>query len=128
MSILAKINRRRKQILVHSCIYYRFNENLITDFQYDAWGRELAKLQIDYPNESKQADYYEAFKDYTPECVSGFNLPIHDPNIVNKAEQLLQIHLRIDELKKADLSIPKQTAQSKPIKRVRRGLLGEIIS
>lgn len=120
MSILAKINRRRKQILVHSCIYYRFNENLITDFQYDAWGRELAKLQIDYPNESKQAEYYEAFKDYTPECVSGFNLPIHSPEIVRKAEQLLKIHSKIDELKAEPIKL---TQVKKPM---RRGLLDRV--
>ena len=28
------IKRRRLQILIHSCIYYEFNQNLITDIQW----------------------------------------------------------------------------------------------
>lgn len=38
------IKRRRRQILVHSCLYYRLASNIISDFQYDCWGKELGKL------------------------------------------------------------------------------------
>ena len=43
------INRRRRQILVHSVIYYRMNDNLISDDQWAKWALELETLQNDYP-------------------------------------------------------------------------------
>lgn len=91
--IKAIIKRRRLQILVHSCIYYRFGDNIISDFSYDMWGKELGALQVKYPDLSKAVpEYYEWFKDYTPECTSGYQLPISKPEIVAKAEYLLRIH------------------------------------
>ena len=42
------IKRRRLQLIVHSCIYYRLNDNLISDATYDKWARELAKLHQKY--------------------------------------------------------------------------------
>lgn len=44
--ILALINRRRRQILVHSFLYYRMNTSIIPDSTYDEWARDLAELQI----------------------------------------------------------------------------------
>lgn len=32
------IKRRRLQILIHSCIYYYLDSNLISDQQFDQWG------------------------------------------------------------------------------------------
>ena len=66
------IKRRRRQIMVHSAIYYRLGTSVITDAQFDKWARELVKLQNDYPNESKQVELYEDFKDW--DASSGFNL------------------------------------------------------
>ena len=88
--VVELINRRRRQILVHSCIYYRFNDNLIDDFTYDIWAKELVQLQEDYPNESKEAALSEEFKDFTGTCFSGYNLPISRPNVESKAKQLLE--------------------------------------
>ena len=42
--IKSEMLRRRKQILVHSCLYYRLDTNLIEDWQYDKIGRRLAEL------------------------------------------------------------------------------------
>ena len=47
--IKSEMLRRRKQILVHSCLYYQFNTNLIEDWQYDKIARRLAELQIAHP-------------------------------------------------------------------------------
>ena len=61
--IKADILRKRQQILVHSCLYYRFDTNLIEDYQYDRIGKSLAELQIKYPELSQEVKYkYEAFK------------------------------------------------------------------
>lgn len=99
-NIKAKIRQRRKQILIHSCIYYRLNNNIISDYQYDMWGKELGKLQREYPELSKEVeDYYEWFKDYTPECTSGYNLPIIKTEVIATAEYILRLHDKYGETK-----------------------------
>lgn len=43
------ITRLRRQILVHSVIYYRLNTNVISDAQWSEWAVELENLQKQYP-------------------------------------------------------------------------------
>jgi hypothetical protein len=83
------IQRRRIQLLIHSCIYYRLNENIISDFQFDKWSEELVKLQADYPEISKQVRFYDAFKDF--DGSTGAFLPIADPWVIGHADYLLKI-------------------------------------
>lgn len=66
------IKRRRRQIMVHSFIYYRMSETLITDKQFDKLSYELRDLQKEYPNESKNVELYEEFKDW--DGTTGFQL------------------------------------------------------
>jgi NAD-dependent DNA ligase len=81
------IKRRRLQILVHSCIYYEFGSNIITDSQFDAWCRELVELLRKNPKlYSDRFDRY--FENW--DGVSGFDFPHRDPWIWSKAESLLQ--------------------------------------
>ena len=81
------IRRRRRQILIHSCIYYRLGTSIWTDKKYDECSRELVELQTQYPNISKTVEYYEDFKDW--DGTTGFNLsPLGDPNILALATQL----------------------------------------
>ena len=90
------IKRRRRQILVHSCIYYRMGNNIISDYFYDMISKELGKLQVKHPDLSQQVeDYYEHFKDYDAECTSGYQLPISDLNVIRKAQQLLDYHEKL---------------------------------
>ena len=86
-NILSKINRRQRQILVHSCLYYQFNENLIQDHVYDAWSKELAELIQGNKDKFRGSVYYTAFKGY--DGCSGFDLPFSDPRVVGVAESLL---------------------------------------
>lgn len=81
------INRRRRQVLVHSIIYYRFNENLVSDHQWSEWAKELDELQRRYPDISNKCPYAKEFADFDPS--TGYNLPLHDSWGVNKALQLL---------------------------------------
>lgn len=81
------IKRRRKQILVHSCLYYRMNHTEIDDHTYDQLGKDLQLLQKTFPELSKEVIYHEYFKDYT-ETTSGFDLPIYLPEIVAAAQGL----------------------------------------
>lgn len=93
--IKADILRKRQQILVHSCLYYRFDTNLIEDYQYDRIGKSLAGLQIKYPELSKEVEYkYKAFETFGQDgCYSGYNLPTSDPDVIRKAQRLMNMDI-----------------------------------
>ena len=84
------IGRRRRQILVHSAIYYRLNDNIIPDHLYDRWSKELAELQQQYPEAARLAPYADAYADF--DGSTGYHLPTGDPAILSKAYQLLAYH------------------------------------
>lgn len=94
-TIEEKIQQRRQQILVHSFLYYQLNTNIVSDHDYDRWSKELADLQREYPEESKRARYYEAFKGF--DGSSGFDLPYTDPKIQAIAHQVLREHKKMIE-------------------------------
>ena len=81
------ITRRRRQVLVHSVIYYRMNENIVSDAQWAAWACELEELQGQYPDIAAKCPYAEAFLGF--DHSTGYSLPLDDPWAVNKARQLL---------------------------------------
>lgn len=72
--MLELINRREKQILVHSILYYQFNESIWHDRLYDRVALELYKLMNDYPEEFKQSELYDIFKDFDP--ATGHDFPM----------------------------------------------------
>lgn len=83
------IKRRRRQILVHSYIYYILNDNIITDSQWSAWAEELEQLQKDYPQESSEVELYEEFKKF--DHSTGANLDYSNCDWVHsKALQLIR--------------------------------------
>lgn len=86
------INRRRRQILVHSIIYYRFNDNIIDDDTWARWALELERLQCEYPELADQCVYSEAFRDF--DHSTGQNLPLDDEWGQSKARYLLRIRDR----------------------------------
>lgn len=89
LKVAERIKQRRLQLLVHSCIYYNLNKNIISDKKWDEWAKELLALQNQYPEISKQVDYYEAFKDW--DASTGAFLPLDDEWVVAKAQKLLHI-------------------------------------
>lgn len=92
-NIKFEILRRRKQILVHSCLYYQYNTNLIEDWQYDKIARRLAELQIAHPDISNNLGYHDKdFKGFGEDhCYSGFSLPRSSPEVVATAERLIYL-------------------------------------
>lgn len=90
--IVELITRRRRQVLVHSCIYYRFGTSIISDYKFDEWAYELVHLQKKYPAESKQAELYNMFKDF--DGSTGYHLPLGDPWLVMLAKHLIDNHRR----------------------------------
>ena len=76
-SIIEQIQLLERSILVNSFAYYELNENILSDFQYDANAIQLSELKRDYPEEFKRSKYYDYFFDYCQDDVhytSGFDL------------------------------------------------------
>jgi len=86
-TIIEKIQQRRLQILVHSCIYYVFDTNIIEDSQWNNWAKELVQLQEQYPEEAAEAIRSDDFKDF--DGSTGFNLPLQEDWVKQKALKLL---------------------------------------
>lgn len=92
-NIIGTINQRERQILVHSCIYYKFDSNIVSDFDYDKWSRQLVALAKQYPQEFRNSVEYETFKEYVEDdCRSGYNLPFNRPDVVGKAIYLMRLN------------------------------------
>ena len=89
LSIAKLITRRRRQILVHSVIYYRLNDNIISDQQWSEWALELENLQTQHPDIASECPLADAFKDF--DHSTGENLPLDDPWALNKAQYLLML-------------------------------------
>ena len=84
----ALIQRRRLQVLVHSCLYYKLATSLVSDSQWQQWANELVELQKQYPSICKRVDYHEAFEGF--DGTTGFHLPFGNMEILNKAYQLIE--------------------------------------
>lgn len=82
------ILRRRLQILIHSCLYYHMNTNIITDGQWDQWAKELVQLQKDFPKIASKVDFHRDFRDF--DGATGFHLPYKNEDIIRKTRWLLE--------------------------------------
>lgn len=87
--IKAKIRQRRRQMLVHSYIYYELDQNIISDQKWAEWAHELADLQKKYPKESKAVEYFNMFSAW--DGSSGAFLR-YDDNIKAVARRLLKLN------------------------------------
>lgn len=86
------INRRRNQLVIHSLIYYEFNDNIVSDAIYDKWSKELAELQAKYPSESAAAPLTEMFADF--DGSTGYQLAARaSDNQRQRAESVLRYYL-----------------------------------
>lgn len=91
--IAAKISQRRRQILVHSIIYYRLDDSIIPDYKWGDWAKELAELQEQYPEIAAQCPLADEFKDFFR--FSGYYLPLGDPHYSAAARWLIDYHRRM---------------------------------
>lgn len=80
-----KIRQRRRQMLVHSFLYYELDSNIIDDYTWSKWGVELAELQKKYPKESAEVEYADLFSDW--DGSSGAHL-VYDEKIKSIAYRL----------------------------------------
>lgn len=97
-NIVEQIQLLQRSILVNSFAYYELNENILSDFQYDANAKQLEDIAKKYPDEFKRSRYYTYFHDYCPSgsdtvhYTSGFDLLER----VRKADHELYRHIHID--------------------------------
>lgn len=94
------ITRRRRQILVHSFLYYQLNENIIDDYTFDRWSKELYELQIQYPEIASKCIYDDGFKEF--DGSSGYDLPYSNPEIQSTGFKLLNYHNKLKKLREKD--------------------------
>ncbi|QIG58518.1 DNA ligase [Arthrobacter phage DrSierra] len=86
--VASQIERRRRQILVHSILYYKHDRPLIADHVYDAWAQELIRLQAEHPEVSEGVTYHrDAFRNFTSS--TGYDLPLDDDAANRVARDLL---------------------------------------
>ncbi len=91
--VVEKLNRRQRQILVHSFLYYKLNESIITDLTYDQWCMELVDLQEQYPELAKKTAYYNICQHFD-RSGSGFFIKNYPPEIISTAFHLLYQHYK----------------------------------
>lgn len=96
--IKERIEYLRKKLLVHSIIYYRLNENLISDEKWAEWALELEQLTKEYPHIAQNAFLAEEFKDF--DHSTGYNLPLETPWAVQKAMELVLYDQKIHQWNK----------------------------
>lgn len=71
--IKSLIRRRRGQMLVHSFLYYKMDNPIISDDLWQMWADELTKLQTTYPKLCKIGYYDKEFADF--DGTTGMHLP-----------------------------------------------------
>lgn len=101
-NIVEKIQLLQRWILVQSFAYYELNNNIATDFQYDANARQLEELSKQYPDEFEQSRYYDYFYDFydsDEHATSGFDLLER----VRKKDKDLYHRLHMDAANALDL-------------------------
>lgn len=94
-NIVEKIQLLQRSILVNSYAYYELNDNILSDFQYDANARQLEELAKQYPDEFERSRYYTYFNDFYDageHATSGFDLLER----VRKNDKELYRHIWID--------------------------------
>lgn len=67
-----KIELLERSILVNSYAYYELDENILSDYQYDANTRQLLELKDTAPEDFKRSRYYKYFDNF--ESGTGFDL------------------------------------------------------
>jgi len=83
------IKQRRAQMLVHSCIYYELDDNIVSDHQWQKWADELEKIQKEHPEHLTIGFYDSHFQDW--DGATGAHLPHRDPWVMRKAQHLLKL-------------------------------------
>jgi NAD-dependent DNA ligase len=83
----ARLRQRAVQFLVHCFLYYRLNESVISDEEFDRLAGELRKLRAENPDE--EMPYADTLDPVLGAQASGFQIRHYPPRIVTMAFKLL---------------------------------------
>lgn len=97
------LKRRWFQVLVHSCIYYRLNTNIISDSKWNKWAKELYSMVHKYPRIAKSMPWSKELLKFNP--ATGFDLPMNDPWVLAKAQQLVDIFSTSEQKKQRTIRL-----------------------
>ena len=84
---LERLNRRARQYLVHSFLYYRLGESLLSDEAFDRIAEDLQALHSAHPE--ARHPYAQIFEPSLGPEASGFQIRSYPPEIVTAAFKLL---------------------------------------
>lgn len=83
--VVSRVEHLRRLMLVHSCIYYELNTNIVSDHKWQEWANELTSLQMFHGADF--GFYDSAFA--TWDGSTGYHLPLRDVDVLNAARGLL---------------------------------------
>jgi len=66
------------------------DDNIVSDYQWSAWAKELCELQATHPEIADKVVYAEDFKSF--DGSTGFDLPLDDEYVIVKATELYRLH------------------------------------
>ena len=101
-TVVERIQLLQRWILVQSFAYYELNDNIASDYIYDANARQLEELVKQHPDEFKRSRYYTYFHDFYDageHATSGFDLIER----VRKNDEDLYRHIWIDAIMALDM-------------------------
>lgn len=85
------IYRRRRQMIIHSVIYYRLNDSIVSDHTWQSWANELRDVQNRWP-ELKYIGYHDdLFVDW--DGSTGMHLDL--PEYYSQAQSILAYHQKM---------------------------------
>jgi hypothetical protein len=90
------IKRRRAQMLIHSCLYYEMNTNIVSDDMWQKWADELEQLQKKHSKDCNIDFFDYDFRDW--DGSTGSHLPHREPWVYFKANQILRIHEKMSTM------------------------------
>jgi hypothetical protein len=69
---ITKMALLQRWILIHSILYYEYDESIVTDKMYDENSHQLVDMQKEFLEEAKQTPYWYVFYDF--DGSTGFDL------------------------------------------------------
>lgn len=89
------INRRERQLLVHSFLYYQMDSNVIADSTFDLWSKEVYDVMQNEPELFLMSTYCKEFAEF--DGSSGAYLPYSLPHVQQAGQKLLRYHLKLNK-------------------------------